>query len=103
MAAEETVAVNLASFTNVVVSWPPFQLTTDLGTKPVPFTVSVNSSPPGAALVGTRGSLISGAGFVCPETVPVIVPQARQYRTATMHTALDMFLPIFLARISQRD
>jgi hypothetical protein len=42
----------------------PFQFTTDLETKPVPFTVSVNAGPPGATASGTSGWLIRGTGLV---------------------------------------
>src|SRR5712692_8528211 len=42
-------AVNCAPPTKVVGRALPFQFTTDLGTKPVPFTVSVNAGPPGGA------------------------------------------------------
>jgi hypothetical protein len=41
----------------------PFQFTFEPETKPVPFTVRVNPAPPGATLVGTKGSLMNGTGF----------------------------------------
>ena len=55
MFAVGTVAVTWAALTKVVVSGIPFQLITDVGTKPVPFTVSVNPTPPGDTLAGTSG------------------------------------------------
>jgi hypothetical protein len=41
-------------FTNVVVLLVPFQVTTELGMKPVPFTVKVNAGPPAVALDGDK-------------------------------------------------
>jgi hypothetical protein len=55
MLAAGTVAVSSALLTNVVSSAAPFQLTVAPEAKPVPLTVRVNSAPPGATLVGTRG------------------------------------------------
>jgi hypothetical protein len=63
MSEERMLAVNCELLTNLVVRALPFQFTTDLDTKPVPFTVSVNPAPPGATASGTRGWLISGMGF----------------------------------------
>src|SRR5579872_6482997 len=48
-------AVSFELLTNVVARALPFQLTTDVDTKPVPDTVSVKAAPPGAAKVGTSG------------------------------------------------
>ena len=63
MSAERIVAFTRDWLTNVVALALPFQCTTELGTKPVPFTVSVNSSPPGMTVSGTSGSLMKGTGF----------------------------------------
>ncbi len=41
----------------------PFHLTTELGTKPAPHTVSVKADPPGEALAGTSGWVMRGTGF----------------------------------------
>jgi hypothetical protein len=56
-------AVNCEPFTKVVVRALQFQFTTEPETKPVPFTVSVNPGPPGAAASGTSGWLTYGTGF----------------------------------------
>src|SRR4029077_16377556 len=53
-----TVAVNCRLLTKLVARLAPFQLIVLPGRKPVPFTVSVNPEPPGAALPGTTGRLI---------------------------------------------
>jgi hypothetical protein len=45
-------AVNCVGETYVVVRFDPFQRTTELDTKLVPFTVNVNALPPAAAEVG---------------------------------------------------
>src|SRR5438270_10816821 len=64
MLAAGTSAVSLLKLTNVVLRGIPFQFTTEVGTKPVPFTVRVNSPAPGAMLVGPRGWWRNGIGFV---------------------------------------
>jgi hypothetical protein len=45
-------AVSWVPLTNVVVLAAPLNFTTDVDTKPVPFTVNVNPAPPAVALVG---------------------------------------------------
>ena len=56
-------AVNCVAFTNVVVLVAPLNLTTDVGTNPVPLTVSVKAAPPAVALVGEREVAV-GAGLL---------------------------------------
>src|ERR1700691_4187306 len=65
MAAAGTAAVSCELLTNVVWSDTPFQLTTEVEAKPVPFTVSVTPGSPGAALVGTGGWFSNGTGLDC--------------------------------------
>ena len=45
-------AVTCPALTNVVVRAAPFQRTSEVATKLLPFTVSVNAAPPAAVLVG---------------------------------------------------
>ena len=59
----EMVAVSWLPLTKIVGRGLPFHLTTEPGTKPVPFTVSVKSGPPGATAVGTSGWLTNGTGL----------------------------------------
>ena len=47
-------AVNCVALTNVVIFAAPLNLTTDVETKAVPFTVRLNAAPPAVALVGER-------------------------------------------------
>jgi len=63
MSEANTVAVSRESFTKRVVLALPFQCTTEVDTKPVPFTVSWKPAPPGALASGTKGWLISGTGL----------------------------------------
>ena len=56
-------AVNCVAFTNVVVLAAPLNFTTDVDTKPVPFTVRVKAAPPAVALVGEREVTV-GAGLL---------------------------------------
>jgi len=48
-------AVNCEGETNVVARVLPLQFTVDAETNPVPFTVRVKASPPGAVASGTSG------------------------------------------------
>ena len=56
-------AVNCVALTNVVVLAAPLNFTTDVDTKPVPFTVSVKAAPPAVALVG-ESEVTVGAGLL---------------------------------------
>src|SRR5579864_106751 len=56
-------AVNCAELTNVVVLAAPLNFTTDVDTKPVPFTVRLKAAPPAVALVGERDVAV-GAGLL---------------------------------------
>ena len=56
-------AVNCVALTNVVVLAAPLNFTTDVDTKPVPFTVRVKAAPPAVALVGEREVSV-GAGLL---------------------------------------
>lgn len=58
-----TWAVTLVALTKVVASAVPFQFTTELSTKFVPFTVNVNGAVPARALTGAS-EVIVGTGFV---------------------------------------
>src|SRR5262249_28787362 len=63
MSEERIVAFICDPLTNVVARALPFQCTREPGTKPVPFTISVNPDPAGLAASGKRGWLIKGTGF----------------------------------------
>ena len=54
-------AVNCVALTNVVVLAAPLNFTTEVDSKPVPFTVRVKAAPPAVALVGEREVAV-GAG-----------------------------------------
>src|SRR4051794_14974362 len=56
-----TVAVSCVGLTNVVGSADPSQSTTAPAAKPLPFTASVNPSPPAVAEGGLRGPM-TGVG-----------------------------------------
>ena len=56
-------AVNCVALTKVVVLAAPLNFTTDVDTKPVPFTVRVKAAPPAVALVGEREVSV-GAGLL---------------------------------------
>jgi len=79
-------AVNCELFTKVVERALPFQFTTEVEAKPVPFTVRVKPAAPGKELAGTSGWLISGTGL-CPTAVETSSPAAQT------HTAILKKLP----------
>ena len=56
-------AVSCVALTKAVVLAAPLNFTTDVDTKPVPFTVSVKAAPPAVALVGEREVAV-GAGLL---------------------------------------
>ncbi len=56
-------AVSIVLLEKVVVRADPFQFTTEVVTKPEPFTVSVKAKPPAVALLGEI-ELIAGTGFL---------------------------------------
>ena len=55
-------AVTWPAFTNVVVRATPFQRTSEVPTKLLPFTVSVNAAPP-AAVLGGASDVSAGTGL----------------------------------------
>ena len=63
ISAAVTAAVSCVALTNVVVLAAPLKLTTEVDTKPVPFTVRVKAAPPAVALVGEREVSV-GAGLL---------------------------------------
>jgi hypothetical protein len=63
ISAAVTAAVNWVALKNVVVLAAPLNFTTDVDTKPVPFTVRVKAAPPAVALVGEREVSV-GAGLL---------------------------------------
>ncbi|MBI3061376.1 MAG: hypothetical protein HYY83_05295 [Deltaproteobacteria bacterium] len=63
MSLEEMAACNWVLLTNVVVRFEPFQRTTDVDTKLLPVTVSVNPAPPAVALLG-ESAVSAGTGLV---------------------------------------
>jgi hypothetical protein len=69
----EIAAVNRVSDTYVVERFDPFHCTTELDTKPVPFTVSVKPAPPAVPDDGLR-LVVAGTGLlmlmVCALEVP---------------------------------
>src|ERR1700683_910415 len=69
MSGAGTLAVNCEALTKVVAGELWFQFTPAPETKPVPFTVRVNPSPPGLTASGTSGWLIRGTGFSAANAV----------------------------------
>jgi hypothetical protein len=63
MSAGVIAAVSCVALTKVVVLADPLKFTTELETKPVPFTVNVKAAPPTVALVGEI-VVIAGAGLL---------------------------------------
>jgi hypothetical protein len=70
-----TVAVSCVEETNVVASGEPFQLTVEVETKLVPFTVNVNCGPPGATQVGSIELIVGLALIVITRVCCALVLQ----------------------------
>jgi hypothetical protein len=77
--AAGTIAVSCVEETNVVVSPEPFQLTTELEIKLVPFTVKVNCGDPARHELGLI-EVIVGTGFAA-NTVPAAANTTRNGRS----------------------
>jgi hypothetical protein len=66
-------AVNCVELTNVVTRDSPFHSTTELDTKPLPFTVSVNAGPPVTAEIGLSEE-IAGPAAIANGTGELVTP-----------------------------
>jgi len=66
-------AVSCVALTNVVVFALPLNFTTDVETKFVPFTVSVNAAPPATTPVGLSDAIV-GTGLLMVKATPAEVP-----------------------------
>src|SRR5262249_53297239 len=66
-------AWSLVVLTNVVVRAAPFQLTTELVTKPVPFTASVNAALPATTTLG-ESDVTAGTGLFTAKLAAAEVP-----------------------------
>jgi hypothetical protein len=73
MSAAAMDAVNCVLLTKVVVRLDPFHITTDVPTKFVPLTVSVNAAPPALAVAGLRLD-IAGTGLFTEKVCALEVP-----------------------------
>jgi len=73
ISAAEIAAVNCAALTNVVVFDAPLNFTTDVDTKPEPFTVRVKPAPPAVALVGEI-DVSTGTGLLIAKACAFDVP-----------------------------
>ena len=85
MSAAEMAACNCVALTNVVVRAEPFQLTTELLMKPLPFTVRVKAAPPAVVLAGDREVTVGrglGALMVNAE-LPEVPPPGAGLETVT--------------------
>jgi hypothetical protein len=67
-------AVNLVAETNVVVRSSPFQRTTELVTKLLPLTVSVNAAPPAVRDDGLRLEIVGTGGLLIVKVSALEVP-----------------------------
>jgi len=93
-------AVSREADRKVVGRSPPFQRTVDVGTKPVPVTVSVNPGPPADAADGLKPVTV-GAGLftlnVCAFEVP---PPGVGLKTVTAAVPTDAMSPAAIVAVS---
>lgn len=66
-------AVSWVALTKVVALAAPLNFTTEVGTKPVPLTVSVNAAPPAVTLVGETEANV-GAGLLMVNVCALEIP-----------------------------
>ncbi len=78
-------AVNWVALTKVVVRAAPLKFTTEVETKLVPFTVSVNAAPPLAALVGERVVMVGTGLFTVNVEFPDVPPPGVGLVTVTLN------------------
>ena len=78
-------AVTCVALTNVVALAAPLKLTTEVETKLVPFTVSVNAAPPFVALVGEIVVIVGPGLFTVNGEVPDVPPPGAGLVTVTLN------------------
>jgi hypothetical protein len=84
ISAAVTGIVTCVALTNVVVRAVPLNVTTDVETKLVPFTVNVNAAPPAVALVG-ESEVIAGTGlFTVNVDIPDVPPPGAGFVTVAL-------------------
>ena len=83
ISAAVIVAVSCVALMNVVVLAPPLNFTTEVDTKPVPFTVRVKATPPAFALVG-ESEVTVGAGLLMVKDCAFDVPPAAGFVAVTL-------------------
>jgi hypothetical protein len=83
MSGAGTCAVSCVAETNVVVRADPFQFTTELLMRPVPFTVNVNAPPPAVAEAGERLEIESVAEFTAKDCAADVPPPGGGFTTVT--------------------
>jgi len=76
-------AVNWLALLNVVVFATPLNFTTDVATKPAPFTVSVNAAPPAVALVGEIDASVGAGLLIVNVCAPDVPPPGAGFVTVT--------------------
>ena len=103
MSAAVIAAVNCVALTNVVVRELPFHRTTELLTKLLPVTVSVNAPEPALAVFGEI-DVSTGTGFGAAVTVNVtefdVPPPGAGFVTVTAGVPADATSPARIAAVT---
>src|SRR6266446_6776441 len=80
-------AVTCVALTNVVVFAAPLKLTTEVDTKFVPLTVSVNAAPPAGALVGNKVVIVGTGLLMVTVAAAEMPPPGAGFVTVTLNVA----------------
>jgi hypothetical protein len=91
--AAGTIAVSLIEDTNVVVRAEPFQLTVEVETKLVPFTIKVNCALPAAIKVGLIEVMVGTRLLIVMVSVALPVPPALVALMVTLYVPAVVGVP----------
>ncbi len=100
MSAAVIAAVTCVALTNVVVRADPLKFTTEVETKLVPFTVSVNAAPPLVALVGETVVIVGPGLFTVNGEVPDVPPPGAGLVTVTLKVPAVAMSPAVIAAVT---
>jgi hypothetical protein len=100
MSLDRIAAVICVELTNVVVFAFPLNFTAEVGTKPVPLTVSVKPAPPAVAPFGLS-EVIAGAGLLTVnDELPDMPPPGIGFATDTLKVPAVAISPVVIAAVT---
>ncbi len=100
MSVDGMVAVSCVALTNVVVRAEALKFTTEVGTKLVPFTVSVKPAPPAVAPFGLSEVIVGTGLFTVKEAFPDVPPPGAGLVTVTLNVPAVAMSPVVIAAVT---